>query len=102
MKSRQQFIVLQPLEVDVAYQYLTFFLEDDEELERIRLAYSTGAMLTGEVKDRLVEVLQSLVQTHQVNLRPTITEYITAHNPRRVLACSRQGQRCRGVPLHVC
>jgi tryptophanyl-tRNA synthetase len=25
------------IDVDVAYQYLTFFLEDDDELEKIRL-----------------------------------------------------------------
>lgn len=27
------------LEVDVAYQYLTFFLEDDDELKRVSRAY---------------------------------------------------------------
>jgi tryptophanyl-tRNA synthetase len=29
-------------EVDVAFQYLKFFMEDDEELERIRQAYEKG------------------------------------------------------------
>lgn len=53
------------LTVDVAYQYLTFFLEDDQELERITEAYSTGKMLTGEVKQRLITLLQDLVRQHQ-------------------------------------
>jgi tryptophanyl-tRNA synthetase len=37
-------------QVDVAYQYLTFFLEDDVELERLRKGYSSGEITTGEVK----------------------------------------------------
>lgn len=45
------------LEVDVAYQYLTFFLEDDDKLEDIRIKYSKGELLTGEVKAVLVECL---------------------------------------------
>ncbi|KAL0482655.1 tryptophanyl tRS [Acrasis kona] len=53
------------LEVDVSYLYLTFFMEDDEELERIRVAYSTGKMLTGEIKKILIEVLQKIVKQHQ-------------------------------------
>lgn len=38
------------LDVDVPYQYLTFFLEDDAKLEEVREKYSKGEMLTGEVK----------------------------------------------------
>ena len=43
------------LDVDVPYQYLTFFLEDDEKLEDIRVKYSKGEMLTSEVKAILTE-----------------------------------------------
>lgn len=49
----------------MAYQYLRFFLEDDEELARIGEAYKKGEMLTGEVKKRLIEVLVPMVQAHQ-------------------------------------
>eukprot|EP00053_Salpingoeca_punica_P023413 m.9959 g.9959 ORF g.9959 m.9959 type:complete len:640 (-) comp5101_c0_seq1:188-2107(-) len=52
-------------DVDVAYQYLTFFLEDDEELERIRSEYSTGKMTTAQVKQKLIAVLQEVVLHHQ-------------------------------------
>ena len=58
-------------EVDIAYQYLTFFLEDDAELESIRLAYGAGPkpeggyMLTGEVKTKLCAVLWAIVNRHQ-------------------------------------
>jgi tryptophanyl-tRNA synthetase len=56
------------LEADVAYQWLRFFLEDDEELERIGKDYSTGSgeyWSTGKVKQRLVGVLHELVREHQ-------------------------------------
>ena len=43
-------------EVDVSYMYLRFFLEDDEKLEEIRQQYSSGQMLTGELKAELIKV----------------------------------------------
>jgi tryptophanyl-tRNA synthetase len=63
------------LEVDVAYQYLRFFLEDDEELERIGTEYKAGRMLTSEVKQKLIDVLVPLVTTHQEN-RKRVTDEI--------------------------
>lgn len=53
------------LEVDVPYEYLRFFLEDDAELEKIGADYKAGRLLTGEVKGRLVEVIQAMVAEHQ-------------------------------------
>jgi tryptophanyl-tRNA synthetase len=64
------------LDIDVAYQWLTFFLEDDEELERIGNDYKTGSgeyWSTGKVKGRLIEVLKELVGEHQ-RRRALITE----------------------------
>lgn len=51
--------------VDVAYQYLRFFLEDDDELERIRVAYEKGEMLTGELKAICIRELQKYVAGFQ-------------------------------------
>ena len=45
------------LDIDVPFQYLQFFLEDDDKLEDIRLKYSSGQMMTGEIKQILIEVL---------------------------------------------
>lgn len=53
------------LSVDVAYQYLAIWLDDDEELARIGEAYHTGKMLTGEVKKRLGDVVTEIVKKHQ-------------------------------------
>ncbi|KAF9532301.1 hypothetical protein CPB83DRAFT_785224 [Crepidotus variabilis] len=60
-------------EVDVAYQYLTFFLDDDEELERIGKEYRAGTLLTGQMKGRCIEELQRFVADFQER-RSKITE----------------------------
>ncbi|OAA43150.1 tryptophanyl-tRNA synthetase [Metarhizium rileyi] len=52
-------------DVDVAYQYLTFFLEEDDELKRIKDDYSSGKLLTGELKAICIEHLQKYVATFQ-------------------------------------
>eukprot|EP00980_Cylindrotheca_fusiformis_P007919 scaffold1697_cov120-Cylindrotheca_fusiformis.AAC.1 len=56
------------LEADVSYQWLKFFLEDDELLEKIGKDYGSGSgeyWSTGRVKDKLIEVLKDLVAAHQ-------------------------------------
>lgn len=53
------------MDVDVAYKYLSFFLDDDERLEEIGREYGSGRMLTGEVKAELVAVLTEMVKKHQ-------------------------------------
>ena len=53
------------LEVDVSYNWLRFFLEDDEELARIGEEYGSRRMMTGEVKEILITLLQGIVKKHQ-------------------------------------
>ncbi|KAJ7722298.1 hypothetical protein DFH07DRAFT_289313 [Mycena maculata] len=52
-------------EVDVSYQYLTFFLDDDEELERLGVEYRAGRLLTGELKGKCIDLLQKFVGDFQ-------------------------------------
>ncbi|KAF8797911.1 tryptophanyl-tRNA synthetase [Phlegmacium glaucopus] len=52
-------------DVDVSYQYLTFFLEDDEELEKLRKDYQEGTLLTGQLKARCIQQLQQFVGNFQ-------------------------------------
>eukprot|EP00560_Eucampia_antarctica_P009404 CAMPEP_0197827202 /NCGR_PEP_ID=MMETSP1437-20131217/4033_1 /TAXON_ID=49252 ORGANISM="Eucampia antarctica, Strain CCMP1452" /NCGR_SAMPLE_ID=MMETSP1437 /ASSEMBLY_ACC=CAM_ASM_001096 /LENGTH=720 /DNA_ID=CAMNT_0043427957 /DNA_START=64 /DNA_END=2226 /DNA_ORIENTATION=+ len=64
------------LEKDVSYQWLRFFLEDDEELEAIGKSYGSGQgdyWSTGQVKERLVQVLLEIVSQHQAR-REHITD----------------------------
>ncbi|KAJ9603840.1 tryptophan--tRNA ligase [Cladophialophora chaetospira] len=52
-------------DVDVPYKYLTFFLEDDEELARIKEQYEKGEMMTGEIKAVCIKELQEYVAEFQ-------------------------------------
>ena len=61
------------LSVDVPYEWLTFFLEDDDRLAQIARDYSSGAMLSGEVKKELIGVLTTMVNEHQER-RKLVTE----------------------------
>ncbi|PQE32971.1 hypothetical protein CJF32_00001468 [Rutstroemia sp. NJR-2017a WRK4] len=60
---------------DVSFQYLTFFLEDDEELEKIKKAYRSGEMLTGELKARCIQELQAYVKGFQER-RSAVTDEV--------------------------
>ncbi|TRY83539.1 hypothetical protein DNTS_016253 [Danionella cerebrum] len=72
-------------DVDVSFMYLRFFMEDDEQLEKIRQNYSSGALLTGELKKLLIETLQPLVAEHQEN-RKLVTDEIVQQfmSPRKL------------------
>jgi len=61
------------ISVDIPYQYLTFFLEDDDRLAQIKDDYSSGAMLTGELKKILIETLQPIVAKH-IERRKLVTD----------------------------
>jgi len=52
-------------DVDIAYQYLTFFLDDDDKLAEYRRKYTAGEMLTGELKAELIALLTPIVVAHQ-------------------------------------
>ncbi|KAF9521195.1 hypothetical protein BS47DRAFT_1335311 [Hydnum rufescens UP504] len=52
-------------DVDVAFQYLKFFEEDDEVLAKIEADYRSGALLTGELKAKCIKILQDLVRNFQ-------------------------------------
>jgi len=72
-------------EVDVSYQYLRFFLEDDQRLEELKKGYSSGQILTGELKKELIEVLQALVAKHQDKRKLVTEEVITKFfTPRKL------------------
>jgi tryptophanyl-tRNA synthetase len=71
-------------DVDVSYQYLTFFLEDDNRLAQIEQDYRSGKMLTGELKKELVTVLQDLIGQHKERRKAVtddiLREFMTPHH----------------------
>lgn len=52
-------------DVDVSYQWLTYFEEDDKKLKDIRENYKTGKLLTGELKAILIEKINTFLKEHQ-------------------------------------
>jgi len=52
--------------VDIAFQYLSFFLEDDDELRRLGEGYAAGTVSSSEMKKRCCQVLCDLVRKHQI------------------------------------
>lgn len=52
-------------DVDVSYQWLTFFEEDDKRLQSIYHDYKSGKMLSGELKNILIEKLSGFLRDHQ-------------------------------------
>uniref|UniRef100_A0A914XN85 tryptophan--tRNA ligase n=1 Tax=Plectus sambesii TaxID=2011161 RepID=A0A914XN85_9BILA len=60
-------------EVDTSFQFLKYFLEDDAKLEEIRQKYTSGEMLTGELKQQAIAVIQTIVKELQER-RKSITD----------------------------
>jgi tryptophanyl-tRNA synthetase len=53
-------------DVDVSFQWLkTLFEEDDNKLKKIEEDYRSGKLLTGELKDILIEKIVNFLQEHQ-------------------------------------
>ncbi len=53
-------------EIDVSFQWLYMFFEpDDKRIEKIRSEYKAGRMLTGELKDLLIEKVAKFLHEHR-------------------------------------
>ena len=53
-------------DIDVSYQYLTYFLEDSGKLKEIYDDYRKGELLTGDLKKFTAEVLNKFLKEHQM------------------------------------
>merc|ERR1719447_1653816 len=74
-------------EVDISYQYLSFFLDDDEKLARLGSEYRSGALLSGELKAELIKVLTPMVTEHQARRKEVTEEIVTTFMTPRKLSC---------------
>ena len=53
-------------DVDVAYQWLYYFFEpDDRKVEQLREDYRSGRILSGEMKEMLIEKVTEFLEGHQ-------------------------------------
>ena len=71
--------------VDMPFQFLTFFLEDDDRLEEIKQAYEKGEMSSGEMKATATKELQEYVAAFKER-RKAVTPEILAEfmRPRQL------------------
>lgn len=53
-------------DIDIAYQYLRYFEEDDEALQRIHDSFKKGDMSCGEIKELLVKKLVEIYERIQL------------------------------------
>jgi len=53
------------LDIDIPFQWLRFFLEDDQKLAEIKEKYGKGEMMTGEVKKILIDCLNDYLKDFQ-------------------------------------
>ena len=51
-------------EVDVAFQYLKYF-DFENDIEKIKVDYKTGKLLTGELKKRTIGIINNMLLKHQ-------------------------------------
>ncbi|KAF8426977.1 hypothetical protein EV426DRAFT_686507 [Tirmania nivea] len=63
-------------DVDVSFQYLSFFLESDEELARIRETYVKGELTSGELKAKCIKELQDFVGGFQERRKAVTPEIV--------------------------
>merc|ERR1712014_136692 len=72
------------IDVDVSYEYLRYLMDDDSRLEEIGQKYKAGELLSGEVKDILVEELVKITEAHQTR-KAEVTDDVVRHymNPNR-------------------
>ncbi len=52
-------------DIDVSYQWLTFFEDDDKKLEQVYHDYKSGKLLSGELKQILIDKVNSFLEKHR-------------------------------------
>ncbi|KAL1650814.1 tryptophan--tRNA ligase [Diplodia intermedia] len=62
-------------DIDVAYQYITYFEDDDEKLKTLYDGYKKGELLTGEMKKECIKLMQAYVKGFQER-RAKVTEEV--------------------------
>jgi len=72
-------------DVDVSYQYLRFFMENDQELQKIEDDYRTGQLLTGQLKAILIKLLQEKLASFQTRRGQVTDETVQAYMTERCI-----------------
>jgi tryptophanyl-tRNA synthetase len=63
------------LSIDVAYQYLFHFMDDDNKLEEIAIKYRNGEIMTSDIKEMVSDICWKYIENHQIKVN-NITDKI--------------------------
>lgn len=72
-------------DVDVAYQYLTYFEDDDEKLKKLYDDYKKGELLTGDMKKECIKLMQEYVAGYQERRAKVTDELLEQYMTPRAL-----------------
>ncbi|CAG9105956.1 unnamed protein product [Plutella xylostella] len=61
--------------VDISFQYLQFFMEDDDRIAEIKKSYESGEMLTGELKKAAIDTITPIITEYQAR-RAGVTDEV--------------------------
>ena len=64
------------IRIDICYQYLTYFMESDEELKTIAEKYTSGEMGSGDLKILTADIVAKEIADHQSEVAKLTTEKI--------------------------
>jgi tryptophanyl-tRNA synthetase len=73
------------IKIDICYQYLTYFLDSDEELEEVARKYSSGEMTTGELKEFTADIVANIVRKHQEAKALVTDDVVNEYFSHRIL-----------------
>ncbi|CAG9537943.1 unnamed protein product [Cercopithifilaria johnstoni] len=72
-------------DIDISYQFLRYFMEDDDELESIRERYTSGELLTGELKAITIKEIQRVMAELQQRRKEVTDEVVKSFTiPRKL------------------
>lgn len=73
------------INVDISYQWLRYFMNDDKMLEDIGKKYSSGEMTTGELKKITIKTITSVVEKHKKDREKITNDIVKAFYDVKVL-----------------
>ncbi|CCH42765.1 Tryptophanyl-tRNA synthetase, cytoplasmic [Wickerhamomyces ciferrii] len=82
-------------DVDVAYQYLSFFLDDDDKLKQVYDDYKKGEILSGELKKLAIDEITKFVVEFQERRNKIDEEVLDSFMKPHKLTC---GTKERKIP----
>lgn len=72
-------------DIDVSFQYLSYFEDSDEVLEKVEKEYRSGELMTGELKKMAITLLQEYVKEFQENRKKVTDEVLKSYmTPRKL------------------